>query len=250
VSDIPTLLLSGRFDPITPAYFAEAAAKTLSHSYAYTFPDTSHGAFLFNACANRIAQEFLANPSDAPDARCIASEPTTFDIPTPAKVIMTPAMANVLDLLNGRNLRSLAVLLPALLGLLSFVLVWPIAALIRRIRRRLPTNPPPPAITWAAVGLAVLMGGVSVLFLAGLILLIFSGDLSTLLVGVPKAAAPLFVVPPLLFLLAAAMVVVTVIVWVKGYWSAWRRVYYTLLAVAAAALVGILMQWQMFTVFL
>jgi hypothetical protein len=98
--------------------------------------------------------------------------------------------------------------------------------------------------------LVVLMGSLSLLFLAGLALLIFSSDLSTLLVGVPKAAAPLFVVPPLLLLLAAAMAVVTVILWVKGYWSAWRRVYYTLLALAALALVGVLVQWEMLTVFL
>ncbi|GIK43908.1 MAG: hypothetical protein BroJett011_77410 [Chloroflexota bacterium] len=250
VSDIPALLFSGRFDPITPAYFAEAAAKTLSHSYAYTFPNTSHGAFLFNACANRIAQEFLLNPSAAPDARCIAGEPATFDIPTPAKVVMTPAMANVLDLLNGKNLGSLAVLLLSLLGLLSFGVVWPVAHFIRRMRGRRPTNRPPALVAWGAVGLVVLMSSLSLLFLAGLALLIFSSDLSTLLVGVPKAAAPLFVVPPLLLLLAAAMVIVTIFLWVKGYWSAWRRVYYTLLALAGMALVGVLVQWEMLTVFL
>ncbi|NJN99514.1 MAG: hypothetical protein HC875_38155 [Anaerolineales bacterium] len=91
VSNIPTLLLSGRFDPITPVAFAEEAAKTLSQSYAYTFPNTSHGAFLFNACASGIAQQFLENPVVAPNDNCIAAEPTTFDIPTPEKVVMTPA---------------------------------------------------------------------------------------------------------------------------------------------------------------
>ena len=84
----------------------------------------------------------------------------------------------------------------------------------------------------------------------GLVVLIFSGSLSTLLVGVPKAAAPLFMVPPVLLLLAAVMVTVTVILWVKGYWSAWRRVYYTLLTLAAITLVVILTQWEMMTVFL
>jgi hypothetical protein len=250
VSDIPTLLLSGRFDPITPAYFAEAAAKTLKHSYAYTFPDTSHGAFLFNACANRITQEFLINPAAAPDAACIAAEPTTFEIPTPAKVIMTPAMANILDLLNGKNLRSLAMLLLALLGLLSLILVWPVAYLIRRMRGRLPANRPPAILAWTAVGLTVLMGGITLLFLAGLVLLIFSSDLSTLLVGIPKGAAPLFIVPPVLLLLALAMGVITLVLWVKRYWPAWRRVYYTLLVLAAFVVVGILAQWGMLTVFL
>jgi hypothetical protein len=159
-------------------------------------------------------------------------------------------MANILDLLNGKNLRSLAMLLLALLGLLSLILVWPVAYLIRRMRGRLPANRPPAILAWTAVGLTVLMGGITLLFLAGLVLLIFSSDLSTLLVGIPKGAAPLFIVPPVLLLLALAMGVITLVLWVKRYWPAWRRVYYTLLVLAAFVVVGILAQWGMLTVFL
>jgi hypothetical protein len=249
-SDIPTLLLSGRFDPITPATFAEAAAKTLSHSYTYTFPNTSHGAFLFNACANSIAQQFLDNPHIAPNANCIAAEPTTFNIPTPTEVVLTPATAHVLDLLNGKNWGSLGILLLSLLVLLSFVPIWPLAYLIRKMRGRPPTKQPPVSISWSALTLVVLMGSLSLLFLIGLIILLFSSDLSTLLVGIPKAAAPLFVLPPLLLLLAIAIVGVALVVWVKGYWSIWRRVYYTLLTLAAVGVVGVLIQWDMLGVFL
>lgn len=249
-SSVPTLLLSGRFDPITPSYFAEAAAATLSHSYAYTFPNTSHGAFLFSACANEIMQDFLDNPEAAPDDGCIAAAPTTFEIPTPAKVVMTPAVANVIDVLNGNNLSSLGLFLLSLVGLLSIVLVWPLAYMIRRIRKAEPRARPPAAVAWSALGLVLLVGALGVLLLAGLVTLIFSGDISTLLIGVPKMAAPLFVVPPLLAILTVVMVAVTVILWVRGYWSAWRRVYYTLLTLAALTLVGVLVQWDMLTVFL
>lgn len=250
VSDVPTLLLSGRFDPITPATFAEEAARTLSQSYAYTFPNTSHGAFLFNACASGIAQQFLENPAVAPNDNCIAAEPTTFDIPTPEKVVMTPASAHVLDLLNGKNWSGLLVLLVSLAVLLSVVVIWPLAYFIRKLRGRLPTNQPPLAFSWSALALVVLMGSLSLLFLIGLVALLLSSDLSTLLVGIPRAGAPLFVVPPLLLLLAAAIAVVVLVLWVRGYWSVWRRVYYTLLMAAAAGVVGVLIQWQMMGVFL
>jgi len=250
VSKVPTLLLSGRFDPITPAYFAEAAAETLSHSYSYTFPNTSHGAFLFNACANRIVHSFLDNPNIAPDASCIANEPATFDIPTPSTIVMTPAMANLLDLLNGQNLSSLALLLLSLLGLLSFVLIWPLAYLIRKLRKLPPPKQAPATIAWSAPVLVIGVGGLSLLFVIGLVMLAFSSDLSVLQVGVPKASALLFVAPVLLLLLTVGMVIVTLMVWIGGYWSAWQRVYYSLLALSAVVFVGVLAQWDMLTVFL
>ncbi|MCK6627343.1 MAG: alpha/beta hydrolase [Anaerolineae bacterium] len=250
VSDVPALLLSGRFDPITPAAFAEAAARTLSQSYAYTFPNTSHGAFLFNQCASGLVQQFLDNPTVAPNDSCIAAEPTTFDIPTPEKVVMTPAPAHVLDLLNGKNWGGLAVLLLSLGVLLSVGLIWPLAYFIRKMRGRRPTNQPPVAISWSALTLVVLMGSLSLLFLVGLAGLLFSSDLSTLLVGIPRAGVPLFVLPPLLLLLAAAIVAMALVLWVRGYWSVWRRVYYTLLTVAALGLVGVLVQWEMMGVLL
>ncbi|GAB4430917.1 MAG: hypothetical protein Fur0044_28570 [Anaerolineae bacterium] len=250
VSDVPTLLLSGRFDPITPAAFAEAAARTLSQSYAYTFPNTSHGAFLFNECANGLVQQFLDNPAVPPNDSCIAAEPTTFDIPTPEKVVMTPAPAHVLDLLNGKNWGELVVLLLSLGVLLSVGLIWPLAYFIRKMRGRRPANQPPVVVSWSALTLVVLMGSLSLLFLIGLAGLLFSSDLSTLLVGIPRAGAPLFVVPPLLLLLTAAIVAVASVLWVRGYWSVWRRVYYTLLTVAALGLVGVLIQWEMMGVLL
>jgi hypothetical protein len=163
---------------------------------------------------------------------------------------MTPAMANVLDLLNGHDLASLGWALLSLLSLLSFVVIWPLAYFIRRMCGMLPQRRPPAVVAWTALALVIIMGGLSALFFAGMVALIFSGDLSTLLVGIPKAAALLFVIPPLLVLLAAAMVLVAIIVWIRGYWSAWRRVYYTVLTLAAVVLLGVLVQWEMLTVFL
>lgn len=75
ISDIPTLVLSGEFDPITPPRWGQQAASTLSNSYFYTFPAVGHGAIRSDDCALNIALQFLDNPSQEPDASCIDTLP-------------------------------------------------------------------------------------------------------------------------------------------------------------------------------
>lgn len=69
-SDVPTLLLAGYFDPVTPPENLALAAESLSHAYAYTFPDQAHGAGLSSPCALGIVQAFISNPTGEPDADC------------------------------------------------------------------------------------------------------------------------------------------------------------------------------------
>jgi len=74
-SDIPTLLLSGYFDPVTPPEWGDEAAKYLENSWHYVFPDASHGV-LFEPdadCAESIALSFLANPERRPEDACMAA---------------------------------------------------------------------------------------------------------------------------------------------------------------------------------
>jgi pimeloyl-ACP methyl ester carboxylesterase len=73
-SDIPTLILSGRFDDRTPTEHARHIAATLSHSYLYEFPNEGHDARP-GACNLSILKQFLGNPFRAPDASCIAAIP-------------------------------------------------------------------------------------------------------------------------------------------------------------------------------
>jgi pimeloyl-ACP methyl ester carboxylesterase len=70
-SAIPTLVLNGQYDPITPPDLGDLAARTLSGSNSYTFPGVGHGAYLSATCPHDMAVAFLANPSRRPDASCI-----------------------------------------------------------------------------------------------------------------------------------------------------------------------------------
>ena len=74
-SDIPALLLSGDFDPITPPAYAALASQTLSTSYNFVWPHVGHGVLRSDACAVDIALAFIKNPSAAPDSSCIAQTP-------------------------------------------------------------------------------------------------------------------------------------------------------------------------------
>ena len=76
-TDIPTLLLNGTLDPVTPQPYGEAVASHLKTAHVYTFPGLGHGSFFppagmpATACSISIATDFLANPMRAPDSSCL-----------------------------------------------------------------------------------------------------------------------------------------------------------------------------------
>ena len=79
-ADIPTLILSGAFDPATPPAFGEHVAGKLKNAYALTTPDTGHG-LLFSSptqCPGQIVRQFLQDPTQAPDGSCIDALKPTF----------------------------------------------------------------------------------------------------------------------------------------------------------------------------
>ncbi len=77
-NDVPVLVLSGELDPVTPPENGETVADVLPHAYAYTFPGVGHGAFGKNACSYAIVAQFLAEPTRAPDAACLADMDLAF----------------------------------------------------------------------------------------------------------------------------------------------------------------------------
>jgi len=62
-SNVPTLVFSGRYDPITPAQFGDAVLLGLPNSRHIVFARTAHGSFVANACAGQIGLAFLDEPT-------------------------------------------------------------------------------------------------------------------------------------------------------------------------------------------
>lgn len=83
-TDVPVLAMSGQLDPITPPSYADAAIVNMSTVYNYTFPGYGHGAVFGSAiCPLNIMAQFLADPTQEPDASCIDAMEVNFTILTP-----------------------------------------------------------------------------------------------------------------------------------------------------------------------
>ncbi len=80
-SDIPTLVLAGRYDPVTNVKWGELAASTLSNSYFYEYPNAAHGVFLSGDCPVNMVQTFLDDPLVEPDNSCISDITMEFYVP-------------------------------------------------------------------------------------------------------------------------------------------------------------------------
>lgn len=72
VSDLPTLVLAGEYDPATPPAWGEIAAETLSNSFFFEFPGVGHGTIDGGDCPVSIIVAFLDDPTTEPDSSCIA----------------------------------------------------------------------------------------------------------------------------------------------------------------------------------
>lgn len=90
-SDIPTLVLMGEYDPVTPPAYGEAVHEALPNSYLYQFPGYGHGVSLTGVgCPADMVLAFYDSPTEAPDAACIdsLSEPA-FEVPA-GELVMIP----------------------------------------------------------------------------------------------------------------------------------------------------------------
>ena len=73
-SDIPTLIVTGRFDDRTPTDHARRIASTLSRAYLVELPDEGHDPRP-TGCHAAIVTQFLADPTREPDTACVGTIP-------------------------------------------------------------------------------------------------------------------------------------------------------------------------------
>jgi len=73
VSDIPSLVIEGAYDPATPPFMGKQAAESLSNSFYFEFPNMGHAptADDSSGCARQIVLDFIKNPAVEPDRSCL-----------------------------------------------------------------------------------------------------------------------------------------------------------------------------------
>jgi hypothetical protein len=284
ISDVPTLLLSGGFDPVTPPSNADAVAAGLSHSYSLTFPLGAHGQMLDNNCSDGIILAFLENPDQTPDSSCIAnySQPEFF---TSKTLVDLPVLLKLLNLEDNTGLEALLLAL-SLLFLLTAIFFLPLAWLVKTLQPKShkvatpswdasrsigtytlpygqssqnsiigssrPESAGPPLLVHLSSWVAVINGTFLLTFLIAITVIIFqmiTANDNRLFFGVAGEYRFWFGLPLFSMLLTIAMVVASLQGWRWKGWSILRRLYYSTLTLSAIVCLVILGLWKMLAAF-
>ncbi len=256
-SDVPVLLLSGAFDPVTPPEYAQASAETLNNATLVTFPNGGHGQAFEGECQDQIILDFLENPNDAPDTSCVDGLGGP-DFYTSRNLINAPFVIDLINLEQFTLIEFLILTISALF-LFSAVIIIPISGIIRWLSKpresdlltdQLEVMPrktrafPSRLIGW----LAFFVGLLALLFVVGLVatiaVMVVNND-NRLLYGLAGEARPWLILPPLILVLS--------LTWLVGLIQAWRlkagsiasRIYHSFLITNAVVFLTILVVWGM-----
>lgn len=100
VSDVPTLVLAGEYDPITPPADGEAVAARLTEATFIEFPGLGHAVSAAGDCPLSITLAFLDAPRDSLDTGCITAMMGP-DFHVPGEVVEVGALVPFEDATAG-----------------------------------------------------------------------------------------------------------------------------------------------------
>lgn len=249
ISDLPVLLLSGEFDPVTPPSYATRVAKTLSHGYQVVFPTGSHGAAFDGECQDSIILAFLEDPASAPPIECITSisEPVFY---TPKTVVDAPVILKLLNLDPIASIQFI-VFFSAVVVLLSAGIMLPFAWIIRSLKRKPVTQVIAPRIrptllSRSAGWLAFLNGMLLSAFgigISAVVVRMYQENDNRLFFGLSAQAKPWFILPLISAMITSVMLATLLHSWRKRHWSIWARIYFAVLNLASLSGIAVLVWW-------
>jgi pimeloyl-ACP methyl ester carboxylesterase len=240
VSDVPALLLSGRFDPITPPANGDEAAAYLSSSAHVIDPAGAHGVAFDGGCVDLIVASFLDRPDAEPDTRCLA-ERTTPAFVRPDAVFVPWMMIAIQPTVPAAVRLGLSVALLAAIAMA--IAVWLVAFVVRKRRGASPVETDRELWSrWAGRTMAIAFLSLAVVFVAVMMVFALQSILSPLSIAfsLSGAARPAFVIPVALAGLAVLMAAVSGAAWLRSAWPLWERAVYAMVAAAALLYVVIL----------
>ncbi len=142
------------------------------------------------------------------------------------------------------QLFHLALLGISILVLLLTLIGWGIGAIVRRIKKRQPEEKLPRLARYSGIAFIVLL----LALIAGFVVVLSQGDpafgMPLFLLGEPTALPAVLVIPFGMAIAGAALLIFAVIAWRKGFWNLLGRMHYTLVTLAAWAMLWELVFWN------
>jgi len=245
VSDIPALLLSGEFDPITPPSFAAEVGASLARDYQVNFPSGSHGQAFGDTCADGLIQRFLDSPDTWPPGSCAQANPGDYLLP--GDILVVPALQGFVSSANDAGLARVARLslsmLAGLLLLASAIPAYAIGGLWVRMRGRVVQHGGGAGALlsvcapWLVCGAALLLG-IFVYQFAQALAESYNSEPALLYLGAIRSEyGHIFTYAFAALVLLAVVIVTAVTLWTGERRSRAGRVYFTALALAAIIVV-------------
>ncbi|HRF48969.1 MAG TPA: alpha/beta hydrolase [Anaerolineales bacterium] len=244
VSDIPTLVINGQLDPITPPAYGELAAQTLSRSFVFTRQNGGHGSGLSGACMATVMRDFIDDPTTRPDLSCAEDQPVGFK--TPTTMVFTPTPYAILSGAGTNEMIALLVAFIAALLLATAWLIWPLMALIGWVAKWGPATPQTTREKlgrWVARAVGLAAGLLALVFVAAVTGIAFWSAINegnNILYGLPGWTTPLFLFPALIIVLTLGMLVGTIGSWWDRGWGIPGRLYYAFVTLLSLVFLGAL----------
>jgi hypothetical protein len=147
-SDVPTLILAGAYDPITPPDWSQAVAENLSTSHYFEFPSAGHSVTTDNPCAESIVAAFLNDPANEPDPGCMANVPGP-EFVLPEDVAIAASVYEIHYGEIGYTSLEHSLFLACILVFIAEISYLVVAGIVRLVRRREPETQPDPIARFA-----------------------------------------------------------------------------------------------------
>jgi CubicO group peptidase (beta-lactamase class C family) len=128
--------------------------------------------------------------------------------------------------------------------LLGLGLLTSVTILVSAIRHWKTRRQDPPGARWA-VRLAALVGALNLAFWIAVAIIVSSAGLEGLLTGFPPSLTAALMLPILISVLTLGVAWCAVRAWRQGYWTRFRRMHYTLFALAAVGLAWFYWFWNL-----
>jgi pimeloyl-ACP methyl ester carboxylesterase len=247
ISDIPVLVLTGRYDPITPPEWGKVATQNLSNRSYVEFPASGHSVFSDNPCALAITKAFIKDPGKKPDTSCLAGVPEPKFV-LPGEIIIAPAMYEIHFDELGYSVLEENTFLASWLTLIGTGVVALVAGLVKVVRRKKASPIDPisrlvyPFLLILAV--MVLVWGYALRFS---LQKVASTESMILRFGLPVGYLWLFSIVLLIGLMTIILVVLSAISWKRKYWSVLGRTALSVTTLGALTFCGVLAKWGLFT---